>query len=73
MINWKTTVVGIITALLAFVAFDPQWFPPIVVSIAKFAAIGGLASLGLVSKDHDVTGGTKTQPTVSNPSSLIEK
>lgn len=51
MTNWRTSVIGIITAVLAFVAFDPQWFHPLIVSISKFFMIGGLAGLGLVAKD----------------------
>lgn len=54
--NWKTSAVGLVTAFFAFVVFDPQWFPPIIVSMAKFVAAGGLAALGIVSKDFDVTG-----------------
>lgn len=49
--NWKTSTIACVTAFLAFVAFDPQWFPAVIVSISKFAAMGGLASLGLASKD----------------------
>jgi hypothetical protein len=73
MKNWKTSVISIITALLAFVAFDPQWFPLWMVSVAKFAALGGLAGLGLLAKDSNVTGGTISQPTVPNPPTLTEK
>jgi hypothetical protein len=53
MKNWKTTTIGILTAFFAFVAFDPQWFPAIIVSLAKFFAVGGLAALGLTAKDSD--------------------
>ena len=63
--SWKTTVLGILTAAFAFVIFDPQWFPLWMVSLAKFAAVGGLAGLGIMSKDHDMTGGPKgTNPTI---------
>jgi len=57
--SWKTTVLGILTAFFAFVVFDPQYFPLWLLSLAKFAAAGGLAGLGLVAKDHNMTGGTK--------------
>jgi hypothetical protein len=73
MKNWKTFLFACITAFFAFVLFDPQWFPPIIISIAKFGAAGGLVGLGLFAKDSNVTGGTTTQPTVANPPSIIEK
>jgi hypothetical protein len=73
MKNWKTTLFACLTAFFAFVLFDPQWFHPVLVSIAKFGAAGGLVGLGLFSKDNNVTGGTVSQPTVANPVSLIEK
>jgi hypothetical protein len=59
MKNWKTTALGAATAFFAFVAFDPQWFPAVLVSLAKFAMIGGLAGLGIAAKDFNVTGGSK--------------
>jgi hypothetical protein len=65
--SWKTTVIGIVTAFFAFVAFDPQWFPPVIVSLAKFAMIGGLAGLGIFGKDSDVTGGTRDNGTMPSP------
>ncbi len=55
--NWKTSLLGIATAFFAFVVFDPQWFPDYIVSMAKFAAVGGLAGLGIVAKDWNKTGG----------------
>ena len=73
MKNWKTTVFSIITAFFGFVLFDPQWFPPIIVSVAKFGAAGGLLGLGLSAKDNNVTGGTVAQPTIANPPVLVEK
>lgn len=65
MKNWKTTLTGILTALptiatyLGIVAI-PE---PVLQGIGAL----GIFILGLVSKDHNVTGGTETQPTVSNP------
>jgi hypothetical protein len=73
MKNWKTSLSAVVTAFFMFVLFDPQWFPLWMISIAKFASIGGLISMGINSKDRNVTGGTVTQPTVSNPPSLLEK
>jgi|WetSurMetagenome_2_1015567.scaffolds.fasta_scaffold316425_3 hypothetical protein len=72
MKNWKTFLCACITAFFAFVLFDPQWFSPLIVSVAKFGAAGGLVAFGLFSKDHDVTGGSITQPTVPNPPTLTE-
>jgi len=48
--DWKTTVFGIISALAAFVAFAPDYFPPLAVDIAKFVLAGGLAGLGITAK-----------------------
>lgn len=58
MNNWKTTVISLGTAFFAFVVFAPEQFTavPWLVSLAKFAAAGGLAAFGLVAKDHDTTG-----------------
>ena len=56
--SWKSTVIGIATAFFAFVAFSPDIFyaHPAIVELAKFATVGGLAGLGIVSKDFNVTG-----------------
>jgi predicted exporter len=53
MKNWKTTTFGVATAFFAFVAFSPETFSgwPWLVNLAKFAAVGGLAALGIVAKD----------------------
>lgn len=61
MVNWKTTVIGVLTAFFAFVAFSPDTFSgvPWLVELAKFAAVGGLAALGIFAKDSDVTGAGK--------------
>jgi hypothetical protein len=73
MKNWKTTLTGI-SMILAAVA-------EIISSVANgktpawqedFIAICGGIGL-LFAKDFNVTGGKITQPTVSNPPSLIEK
>jgi hypothetical protein len=54
MRNWKTTVSGLIAAACGFVVFSPELFVrwPFVVAIAKYATIGGLATLGVTAKDH---------------------
>lgn len=69
--SWKTTVIGIATALFAFVAFDPELFSsvPWLIAISKFAMIGGLAGMGIVAKDKAVTGGTI--PNTVNDASVV--
>lgn len=63
--NWKSTVVGLVTAIAAFVEFDPSLFggKQWIISLSKFIMIGGFAALGLVAKDRNVTGGTVANPT----------
>jgi hypothetical protein len=51
MSDWKTSAIGGITALFAFVVFAPEYFAPWLVDLAKFAAVGGLAALGIAAKD----------------------
>ncbi len=57
MRNWKTTLVGALTGLgYAFLSAISTGVKP------KDAAIAvGLAALGAVAKDHNVTGGTVSQ------------
>jgi hypothetical protein len=62
--NWKTTLSGCITSAAGLVlAFngagiaEPKWL----VVTAGFVLAGGLASMGIAGKDHDVTGGTRQQ------------
>lgn len=62
--SWKTTVLGLLTAFFAFVVFDPVYFPSWLVALSKFAAVGGLAGLGILAKDHDTTGGSRTIPVI---------
>lgn len=64
MKNWKTTLIGGLIAII--VAVQPlitegeiNW------KQVGFAAL--IALFGFISKDHDVTGGTTPQPTISNP------
>lgn len=63
LVNWKTTVIGIITAAAGFILFSPEFFQqwPILISLAKYVTIGGFAAFGLAAKDSNVTGGTKQQ------------
>ncbi len=55
--NWKTTLIGIgLGAGNLFLAYLSQGIKP------KDALLSvGIATLGAFAKDHDVTGGTKTQ------------
>jgi hypothetical protein len=66
MINWKTTVSGIVTAgaaLIGFLALPPYsvHFPSWLLGTASFVTVGGFLSLGISAKDNNVTGGTKQQ------------
>jgi hypothetical protein len=56
--SWKSTLMGAITAFFAFVLFSPETFPafPWLIALAKFAVVGGLAGMGIVGKDFNVTG-----------------
>jgi hypothetical protein len=60
--SWKSTVAGAFTAFFMFVLFSPQTFQawPWLIELAKFAAIGGLAAMGILGKDFDKTGGTRS-------------
>ncbi len=64
MKNWKTTLSGGLTAVAGFVAFSPQFFGkwPIIIELAKYLMAGGFVAMGLAGKDHDMTGGTRTEP-----------
>ncbi len=70
MINWKsalsgavTAAAGLILALHAGGVVMPQWL----VVTAGYVQAGGLLSLGVAAKDHDVTGGTRVQPSTIAP------
>ncbi len=57
--NWKTTAIGITLSFTGFVAFTPSTFggdqAPLV-QVCKYVTSGGLAALGIASKDFNVTG-----------------
>ena len=64
MKNWKTTAVGIVLAVTGFIAFSPKNFggeEAIIVELSKYIHMGGLAALGIVAKDYNVTGGSENQ------------
>jgi len=54
--SWMTTVLGIIISLAAFVANQPDLFPPWAVGFAKYLTSIGIAGFGLVAKDYNKTG-----------------
>ncbi len=58
MRNWKTTASALFTAFFLFVLFAPEHFAawPWLISLAKFAAAGGLVTFGVLAKDHNVSG-----------------
>jgi hypothetical protein len=63
MANWKTTLTGCIFAVGNVVLPMLQGNS---VTPKDILISAGLAALGFLSKDFNVTGGTKTQPTVVN-------
>jgi hypothetical protein len=59
--SWKSTIAGAIVAFFGFVLFTPETFAayPWLIALSKFAFLGGLAALGIVTKDFNVTGSGK--------------
>ena len=59
--SWKTTVSAAVAAFFGFVLFSPDTFGnlPWLQDLAKFAFLGGLASLGIHSQDVPTKGGGK--------------
>jgi hypothetical protein len=57
MKNWKTTVSGIIAAVVLAIHEFNEPNP----SVEKLVGAGLIAALGYYAKDHDVTGGTIKQ------------
>jgi len=51
--NWKTALAGVLTAFFGFVLLHPNYFYPWMVDLAGYAAIGGLAALGVTAKDYN--------------------
>jgi hypothetical protein len=57
--NWKTTSVGVLLAVTGFIAYSPKNFggdQALIVELSKYIHMGGLAALGVVAKDYNVTG-----------------
>jgi|GEM_PF-6180240 predicted exporter len=53
--NWKTTTIGLITASSSYITMFPDGFNQGLVNFSRFVQVGGLACLGIVSKDFDKT------------------
>ncbi|MBF2063061.1 MAG: hypothetical protein IGS39_01295 [Calothrix sp. C42_A2020_038] len=57
--NWKTTTVGLVISFTGFVSFSPTLFggeqTPFV-QVCRYVTSGGLAALGISSKDYNTTG-----------------
>lgn len=54
MANWKTTAIGLITAIAGFIAFAPDQFGgdnALVVNLCQYVTAGGFAALGFVARD----------------------
>ena len=51
VVNWKTALAGVVTAFFGFVLLHPVYFYPWLVDVAGYAAIGGMAALGIAAKD----------------------
>jgi hypothetical protein len=65
--SWRSTVSACVSACGMFIIFASAApynvrFPVTVSALAAFMALGGLASLGINTKDSEVTGGNIVQP-----------
>jgi hypothetical protein len=59
MKNWKTTLAGVLSAAGSFVLFAQASgvnVPKMVMLLAAFMQVGGLAGFGIVAKDYNVSG-----------------
>jgi hypothetical protein len=59
--NWKTTSIGGVIAASGYISMFPGGFDENAVNLARFVNLGGMASLGIVSKDADVSGKSTTK------------
>ncbi len=62
--NWRTTAIGLIISVTGFVSFSPDTFggsQNFVVILSRYITSGGLAALGIVSKDYSTNGEGKSQ------------
>lgn len=70
--NWQPKVIGLVTAFAYFVQWDHKIkFPEWMESLAEFVVIGGIAGIGLTSKQWNVTGGTVANKN-NNPNVVAE-
>lgn len=51
--NWKTSSIGLVLSFTGYVAMFPEGFDERLVNVSKYTSTGGLAALGLCSKDLD--------------------
>lgn len=53
MKNWRTSIAGVAAAGFGFVAFSPELFAhyPWLIALAKYAAAGGMLTMGFAAKD----------------------
>jgi hypothetical protein len=57
--SWKTTASGFVSAgasLVVFMSAQGVAVPHWLVTVAGFVLVGGLASMGIMGKDYNVTG-----------------
>jgi hypothetical protein len=52
LVNYKTTIVGLVGFAAVSIAGNPSHFPPIVVSIAQILAGTSILGLGAVGNDR---------------------
>lgn len=53
-VDWKTTVVGLITTIAGFIAMHPQYFggaDSLIVAVAIYVNAGGAMGLGIYAQD----------------------
>ncbi|MCC7498333.1 MAG: hypothetical protein IT160_12195 [Bryobacterales bacterium] len=51
--HWKTSGSGtVLTVMLGFVLFAPQYFPPLVVDFMKYLTVAGVLTLGVTARDR---------------------
>lgn len=57
MRDHKTTIAAAISAIFGFIALNPHYLEhyPLLIDIAKYAHIGGLAAFGILASDSNST------------------
>lgn len=68
----KTNILGILTILIGVLNAVYEYMSGQQVNITTLGVAFSSGTGLLAAKDHDVTGGTVTQPTVANPPTLVE-